>query len=401
MTGLSYLQRKLSTKRIRVLLRYKYYEGKNCSMSGSEIIHPQLQQAFNSTLGWCAKGVDALSDRLTFREFDNDNFNINQIYQMNNPDVLFRSAIHEALIGACSFIYISADENGEPRLQVIDASNATGIIDPITGLLKEGYVVLERDEFHNPVTEAYFLPYVTWIVSQDGTKAYRHNVAYPLLVPIINRPDAKRNFGHSQISRACMNIVDKARYTITRADVSAEFYSFPQKYAVGTDPDAEPLDKWKAAISSMIEFTKDADGDKPTLGQFQQQSMTPHLEQLKAYASLFAGETGLTLDDLGFATENPSSADAIKSQHENLRLAAKAAQKTFGSGLLNAGFLAACLRDDYPYERKQFYLTTPKWEPIFEPDASAMSVIGDGLIKVNQAIPNYIDEAKAKDLLNI
>ena len=49
----------------------------------------------------------------------------------------------------------------------------------------------------------------------------------------------------------------------------------------------------------------------PKLGQFQQQSMAPFTEQLKNAASGFAGETGLTLDDLGFL-DNPSSAEAIK-----------------------------------------------------------------------------------------
>lgn len=120
-------------------------------------------------------------------------------------------------------------------------------------------------------------------------------------------------------------------------------------------------------MSSFMTFTKDEEGDSPNLGQFAQQSMTPHTEQLKMFAALFAGETGLTLDDLGFATENPSSAEAIKASHENLRLAARKAQRTFRSGFLNAGYLAACLRDDYPYLRRQVYLTSAMWEPVFEP----------------------------------
>ena len=96
-----------------------------------------------------------------------------------------------------------------------------------------------------------------------------------------------------------------------------------QKYVVGTDPDLEPINKWKAAMSSLLEFTKGEGGDKPQLGQFAQQSMSPHNDQLKMFAGLFAGETGLTLDDLGFVTDNPSSAEAIKASHENLRLIAE------------------------------------------------------------------------------
>ena len=151
----------------------------------------------------------------------------------------------------------------------------------------------------------------------------------------------------------------------------------------------------------MMTFTKDEDGESPQLGQFSQQSMAPHTEQLKMFAALFAGETGLTLDDLGFATENPSSAEAIKASHENLRLMARKAQRTFGSGFLNAGYLAACLRDDYAYQRRQLYLTRPLWEPIFEPDAAMLSSIGDGAIKINQAVPGYFGAGNLRTLTGI
>lgn len=401
MVGMEYLRRKLEQKRNRVLTRYKYYESKNDTLNPSPAVPQRLEQIYNSVLGWPAKAVDSLADRIVFREFAEDNFNINEIYQMNNPDVLFRSAIHEALIGSCSFIYISEDEDGYPRLQVIDGANATGVIDPITGLLAEGYAVLERNDLGIPLIEAYFVPNQTQIFTADYTMTYTHNVNYPLLVPIIYKPDAKRPFGHSVITRAAMDLTDKARWTITRADITAEFYSFPQKYVVGLSQDAEPLDAWKATISAMLQFTKDDDGDRPSVGQFQQTSMTPILEQFRLYASAFAGETGLTLDDLGFPTANPSSSEAIKAAHENLRLTARAAQKTFGSGLLNAGYLAACLRDGFPYKRSQLYLTKPKWEPVFEPDASALSGIGDAAIKLQQSFPDYFDAEKLKDLTGI
>lgn len=119
------------------------------------------------------------------------------------------------------------------------------------------------------------------------------------------------------------------------------------------------------------------------------------------FAGLFAGETGLTLDDLGFASGNPASSEAIKAAHENLRLKAKAAQRSFGSGLLNAGYLAACVRDNQAYKRNQFYLTTPKWEPVFEPDSTAMSGIGDAAIKLQQSFPDYFDEEKLRDLMGV
>lgn len=399
--GINYLRDKLAQKRGRVLLRYDYYEMKNHVPDFGISTPPKLRN-YQSVLGWCGKSVDSLADRLVFREFRDDRMNINEIFGLNNPDVLFDSAILSALISSCCFIYISKDENGFPRLQVIDGGNATGVIDPITGLLKEGYAVLERSDRGDPIVEAYFLPRVTEIHRKgEPVEVFTHAVDYPLLVPIINRPDATRPFGHSQISRACMDIVKSASRTIKRSEISAEFFSFPQKYIVGLSEDVEVSDSWSMAMSALITLTKDEDGDKPTFGQFSQQSMTPHSDQLRMFASLFAGETGLTTDDLGFVTDNPSSAEAIKSSHENLRLKARKAQRTFGSGFLNVGFLSACLRDDRPYLRNQFYLTTPVWEPIFEPDSSMLSSIGDGVIKLNQAIPEFITSENLSDLTGI
>ena len=399
--GIDFLRTKLDAKRSRVRTRYSYYEMKHLALDFQISTPPKLRYWMNC-LGWCAKAVDSMADRLVFREFADDDFSMNEIFRMNNADVLFPSAILGALISSCDFIYIMPVKDDLPQLQVIDGANATGIIDPMTGMLTEGYAVLDRDKDGNATIEAYFIPGRTEYHYAGGLVEAKDNAApYPLLVPIINRPDAIRPFGHSHISRACMSIVDSAMRTVKRSEISAEFYSVPQKYVLGTDPDGEPLDKWSSAMSMMLEITKDADGDTPTIGQFQQQAMTPHLEQLRMFASLFAGETGLTLDDLGFASGNPASSEAIKAAHENLRLRARAAQRSFGSGFLNAGYLAACVRDEQSYKRNQIYKTTPKWEPIFEPDAAALSGIGDASIKLAQSFPDYFDEEKLKDLTGI
>lgn len=399
--GIEYLRKKMNAKKGRVLERYKYYEMKNIVRDLSKMTPPNMRW-LTSCLGWCGKSVDSIADRLVFREFQEDNFDMNQIFQMNNKDILFDSAVLSALISSCCFVYISEGKNGFPRLQVIDGANATGIMDSITGLLKEGYAILERDKNNDITLEAYFLPGKTIYFRKGYEPEEYTNVApYPLLVPIIFRPDAVREFGHSRISRSCMSIMQSALRTLKRSEISAEYYSFPQKYVLGLSEDAEQMDKWQASMSSFLSFTKDEDGESPKIGQFQQQSMTPYIEQMRMFAALFAGETGLTLDDLGFVSDNPSSAEAIKASHENLRLVARKAQRTFGSGFMNVGYLASCIRDGYPYLRNQIYLTKPTWEPIFEPDAAMLSSIGDGAIKINQAVPGYFNKDNLHDLTGI
>lgn len=364
-------------------------------------IPPHIRQQYKAVLGWAAKGVDSLADRLVFREFGNDEFNANQIFALNNPDVFFDSAILSALIGSCCFIYVASGE-GTPRLQVIEASNATGVIDPITGLLTEGYAVLKRDENKSPIREAYFTPESTTFITK-GQKPFTlpNPTKVPLLVPIIHRPDAVRPFGRSRITKAGMYYQSYAKRTLERSDITAEFYSFPQKYILGLSPEAESIDTWKATISSLLTIDKDEDGEKPSIGQFTTSSMSPFTEQLRTAAAGFAGEMGLTLDDLGFVSDNPSSVEAIRASHENLRLAGRKAQRSLGSGFLNVAYVASCLRDNIAYSRGQFNKTVVKWEPLFEADANALTLIGDGAIKLNQAIPGYMDADTIRDLTGI
>lgn len=400
--GIPYLQNKLNLKRLRVLRRYCFYEMKNVTFDFGISSPPELKH-WNSVVGWCAKAVDSLADRLDFHGFRDDVFDLEGIYDMNNRDVLFNSAILGALISSCDFIYISEDETGFPRLQVIDGGNATGILDPITGMLTEGYAVLERDEFDIATKEAYFTyEYTAYYEGGNLTETRTNKAPYPCLVPFVFRPDSVRPFGHSRISRSCMSIVGSALRTIKRSEISAEFYSFPQKWATGVDSNTEKMDKWSAAMSAMMKFSLNDDGqDHVKLGQFSQQSMAPHVEQLKMFASIFAGEVGLTLDDLGFPQSNPASYDAIKASHESLRLTAKKAQKNFNVGIMNAGFLAACIRDNMKYSRSQMAYTTPVWTPVFPADVSMLGAIGDAIGKINMSYPDYLTEDKIYEITGL
>ena len=400
--GLPYLKDKLAVKRLRVVQRYLFYDAKNFTFDFGISSPPELRY-WNSVIGWCAKGVDSLADRLDFHGFRDDVFDLGGIYDMNNKDILFDSAILGALISSCDFIYISEDESGFPRMQVIDGRNATGVMDTVSFMLNEGYAVLERDRTGAPTKEAYFTYEYTAFYENGRLVDTRPNKApYPLLVPVVFKPDSVRPFGHSRISRACMSLTGSALRTIKRSEIGAEFYSFPQKWATGLDANAESFNKWSAAMSAMMQFSVNEDGqDKVKLGQFTQQSMEPHVNQLKMFASLFAGEVGLTLDDLGFPQSNPSSYDAIKASHENLRLTARKAQKSFGVGILNAGFLAACVRDNFKYQRSQLAYTKLSWTPVFPADVSMLGAIGDAIGKINGSYPEYLTEDKLYDITGL
>lgn len=403
--GIGWLKNKLAMKKTRVKLRYDFYEQKHTAVD-FEIFTPERLRDFHMVNGWCTKAVDTLADRLSFYKWQEDNFDFEEIFNMNNPDIIYDSAMLSALISACSFIVITPNKDDIiPLLQVIDGSRATGTIDDATEMLREGYAELEVDADGNVTQYAYFTKEQTVyysVVNERAIETHRitNPAPYPLLVPVIYRPDAKRPFGHSRISRACMSAAEGAMRTIKRSEIAAEYYSFPQKYILGLDPDVA-IDKERASASSLLDISANEDGGETKVGQFSAASPQPYYEQLKMMASLFAAETGLTLDDLGFVTSNPQSADAIKASHEALRLTARKAQKTFGRCFLNAGYLAACVRDKTSYKREAIYQTRAAWAPIFEPDVSQLGMIGDAIGKINMAIPGYIDEDNAYQLTGI
>src|SRR5690625_1977061 len=106
---------------------------------------------------------------------------------MNSADILFDDAKLSALINSCSFIYISEGEDDLPRLQVIQGSEATGILDPVTRLLTEGYAVLSRDEYGSPYEELYFITGQTdHYINGKLTNSVDNSAPAPLLVPIIH-----------------------------------------------------------------------------------------------------------------------------------------------------------------------------------------------------------------------
>ena len=95
--GIAYLQRKLAIKRQRVLLRYAFYEQKQRA-DDFGISTPEGLEWFQAVNGWCTKAVDGLADRLQFDGFENDNFMMQEMFNLNNPDIIFDSSMLNALI---------------------------------------------------------------------------------------------------------------------------------------------------------------------------------------------------------------------------------------------------------------------------------------------------------------
>ncbi|MCK3980580.1 hypothetical protein HCC20_07765, partial [Streptococcus suis] len=99
--GMSYLRKKLALYQLGVKKRYRFYAMADRDDTKSLIIPDNVKSMYNSVMGWTAHSVDALADRIIFREFANDDFEATEIFEANNPDIFFDTAIQSALIASC------------------------------------------------------------------------------------------------------------------------------------------------------------------------------------------------------------------------------------------------------------------------------------------------------------
>jgi hypothetical protein len=109
-TILQQLLSEWSKKRYRNVLRTTYYEGKQLFRDFGISIPPQLR-SFEPTLGWIAKGVDALVDRTNFEGFvtpDEQDFGVSEIVFDNNLESEFPQSFTSSAMHSCSFLTVTS-----------------------------------------------------------------------------------------------------------------------------------------------------------------------------------------------------------------------------------------------------------------------------------------------------
>lgn len=108
--------------------------------------------------------------------------------------------------------------------------------------------------------------------------------------------------------------------------VSGAFYAIPLMAATGlTDEQFDSMvgSKWIMRVGSWFLSTRDEDGNVPSLQQFSGVSPQPYIDAVMTYAKLFSGATGVPLNSLWIVQDNPSSAEAIAAQREDVCVAAE------------------------------------------------------------------------------
>jgi hypothetical protein len=320
-----------AAKIYRNRLRMRYYNGKNVLKDFGISIPPQLLDV-ETVVGWPKKAVDSMAVRCRFDGFTATDSGVqaelNAIDNRSRLRVKFRQATESTLIHSCSFATVGLDERGQSRIDYYSAEDGAARWDDAAGRIAYGMVINEYDEGAPTVLTMYTdEAAITFYLVDKRYEwfAQPYSMGRPTIEALTYRPTFEKPLGRSRINRAVMSITDSAVREALRTEISAEFFTSPQKYLLGADINAfqNPDNpggktKWEAYIGNIFAVGRDENGDLPTFGQLSQGSMQPHTDYMRALAARFSGETNVPISTLGIIHDQPASAEAIYAASEPL-----------------------------------------------------------------------------------
>ena len=395
---LEYLYRKLQQHDPKNYILQRYYEGRNKLKDLRISIPPQLTSV-ETVVGWAGTAVDVLEERLDLEGFiAPDDLGINEIFRANELDLESSMGHKDALVFGTGFVTVGRGMDGEPDplITIESPKKMTALYDLRTRRLSAALLV-NRNETGSPVSGTMYLPDQTIFLDYTN-RAWAvidrdiHNLGRVLVAQLPNNPRSGDPYGRTEITRAVRSLTDSAMRTLLGAEVAREFYSAPQRYILGadedlfTDSDGRPLDAWSVYQGRILGVPANQDGQMPQVGQFNANDTRPYFEQIRAYAQLIAAETAIPASYLGFQTDNPSSADAIRQMEARLVKRAERRQRQFGRTWTEVAKLALLVRDgEVPPQASEI---RPIWRDASTPTRAAAADEAVKLISAGVFLPN-------------
>lgn len=383
----------------------KYYEGSHLTQQFGISIPPTMQ-SLQTVAGWGGTVVDVLEERLDWLGWasDGDDFGLPGIFAANSLDVDGGMAHLDSLIFGLSFVTIGSGDSGEPSPLITPHSpkDMTAIWDRRTRRLSAA-MTIEKDDTGNVVLVTLYLPNQTAIFERrnglwSAVERDQHNLGRLPVVMVPNRIRGSRDIGRSEITKAVRYYTDAASRTLLGLEVNREFYNAPQRIGLNIDEsmfedqNGNKVSPWTSIMGRLWNIPPNADPEAPApdVKQFSPASPAPYIDQVKGYATLLAAEAGIPPAYLGFQTDNPASADAIRAGEARLIKRAERRQTVFGRAWLEVGKVALLVRDGAVSPRFDESVSA-KWRDAATPTRAAsadeaVKLIGSGVLPADSSV---------------
>jgi len=328
-----------------------HYEGEQpLSYMHPELIQQLEGQVRQVVLFWPQLVVDSVAERLKlegFRRPDqvSGDDRLWEIWEANDMDAGAARAHVEALVLGRSYVTVGApDVPGDPP--VITDESALDVIATTDPRTRETSAAVRRwcsDGVQQQAGSAdmatLYLPDATYGFEKQKNGSWLqisedlHELGAVPVVPITNRARRKRPLGVSEL-RPVLPLSDAACKIATDMMVGANFHALPKYWATGMsesdfeDEQGNPTSVWKNVVGRMWATEE----ENAKLGQFASSDLSNFHKTLDALAQLVSSLYGLPPHYLGFSTDNPASAEGIKSAEARLNLRAEVKQGMFDAG---------------------------------------------------------------------
>lgn len=408
------LLRQLQVYEPQVANKYAYYEADHDTRDFG-ISTPRKMLHHRPGIGWASRAVNTLSDRVNFDGFAHDTYGVNNYFTQINATAVISQGKHDTAVAGCAFIAIAdnpEDDPAHPKILVpFTAEEATGVINPTTGLLKYGLAVTRwaKPQPNSSIQKSRirFAPADFIVFTQDYTAVFEDKVLVQLvlnptrrchLLPLTHRASARQPLGKSRLTKTARRIIQEVGRQKRREEIAEEFYSLPQRYITGLAEGAKKDPKLDSSIGIVWAIPKDEDGNAPDVGQLQQMSIDGFIGAKKDKARDFCAETALTLRNLGYETGNPTSAESLSAMSDDLLLEATNWQDELGNQIKNIAITLRLSIDGTSEVPDAMNELVPAWKPIFQLNVGAA---GDAIGKIQAAMPEFIGSIASYRMLGV
>jgi len=340
-----------------------YYEG----TQELSYMHPKLLLEVGDRLrpvviNWPRLVADSVEERLDAEGFrlpdaDEADEDLWRVWQANDLDEWSQQGHLDAMVMRRAFAVVGTNERdaATPLVTVESPLQMFAEVDPRTRKLAAAVKRWSdrwpgRDAGQFADNAMLYLPNARIWYQRTNSSGWKvierddHMLGELPIVPLVNRQRLLIPMGVSELADV-IPLSDAACKIATDMMVSAEFHAMPRRYALGFDEDdftdeaGNPLSTWEAIAGRVWRTEKSPKEDGVAVGQFPEADLRNFHETLNQLARVVASLSGLPPHSLGFTTDNPASADAIRSSEARLVKRAERKQRGFGGSWERVGRL--------------------------------------------------------------
>ncbi|AHJ88671.1 portal protein [Mycobacterium phage RhynO] len=332
-----------------------YYESVRRPDAVGIAVPPEMRKLL-AHVGYPRLYVNALADRLKLEGFrladaDEADKQLWDWWQANDLDVESVLGHVDALVHGRSYVTVAApdpsieDPMVDPTVPIIRVEPPTNLyanIDPRTRRVTEALRAIYDAEGSEIISSTLYLPDQTIIYDKvEGqwvaTNTINHGMGLVPVVPIPNRNRLSDLYGTSEITPELRSVTDAAARTLMLMQSTAELMGVPLRLLFGIkrseiglpdDPDepVSPRQAFEAYYARILGF----EDEQGKAYQFDAAELRNFVEALDALDKKAAAYTGLPPQYLSFSSDNPASAEAIRSSESRLVMNAERKARIFG-----------------------------------------------------------------------